>query len=646
MKNKRLNIMSFILPALILLLIVYAFGDSLATGKTITFDKFVEYLRDGKVESVNTQGSSISGKLDDKTSYKTSTNLEESYLYETYLKEYVDSKQIKYTSSPRIESAWSTILPYLIMFGGLALFWVFMASRHQAGNSQAMNFGKNRASLNKLDKNPVTFAQVAGLKEEKEELMEIVDFLKAPQKYLDQGARIPKGVLLVGPPGTGKTYISKAVAGEARVPFYSISGSDFVEMFVGVGASRVRDMFKEAKKNAPCIIFIDEIDAVGRRRGAGLGGGHDEREQTLNQLLVEMDGFASNEGIIIMSATNRPDILDPALLRPGRFDRQIQIGLPDVRERYEILQVHTRKKKLSDDIDLKYIAKTTSGFSPADLENITNEAALLTARYGKKKITAAIFDEATIRVIAGPEKKSRVVVEKERKLTAYHEAGHAVVTHFLEGADPVHMITIIPRGSAGGFTSFIPEEDISFMTKNMMFNEIVSFYGGRAAEELVLDDISTGASNDIERATKIARAMVTTYGFSEDLGPIMYGQGGGDVFLGRDYGKSQDYSEKIALEIDEEVRKIIKKAYRQAMELLEAHRDFLEELAQVLLEQETIRKDEFLDIAKKYDDRLTRLEVEKEKNKIDTYLETGKKSDEDVRPSTGKEVDDDSTTNK
>lgn len=638
--------MSFILPALILLLLVYAFGDNLSAGKSISFDKFIEYLKDGKVESVNTQGSSISGQLDDKSSYSTSTNLEESYLYETYLKEYVDSKQIKYTSGPKVESAWSTIIPYLIMFGGLALFWVFMVSRQQAGNSQAMNFGKNRASLNKLDKNPVTFAQVAGLKEEKEELMEIVDFLKSPQKYLEQGARIPKGVLLVGPPGTGKTYISKAVAGEARVPFYSISGSDFVEMFVGVGASRVRDMFKEAKKNAPCIIFIDEIDAVGRRRGAGLGGGHDEREQTLNQLLVEMDGFASNEGIIIMSATNRPDILDPALLRPGRFDRQIQIGLPDVRERYEILQVHTRKKKLADDIDLKHIAKTTSGFSPADLENITNEAALLTARYGKKQITAAIFDEATIRVIAGPEKKSRVVVEKERKLTAYHEAGHAVVTHFLEGADPVHMITIIPRGSAGGFTSFIPEEDISFMTKNMMFNEIVSFYGGRAAEELVLDDISTGASNDIERATKIARAMVTTYGFSDDLGPIMYGQGGEDVFLGRDYGKTQDYSEKIALEIDEEVRKIIKKAYKKAMELLRDHRDFLEELAQVLLEQETIRKDEFLEIAKKYDDRLTSREVEKEKNKVDTYLETGRKSYEDIRPITDKEVDDDSTTNK
>ena len=621
MKKRRINILSFIMPVIILLIILQFLGPQLNPKAQLRFDEFVKLVDKNEIDSLISKGKNIEGLKRDGTSFTVFLPIDEAEVYQKYLQAPVEAGQIKYSGQEQSEPFFYQIIGPILMFGGLALFWYFMMAKSQGGNAQAMNFGKSRASLNKQDKNTITFKQVAGLKEEKEELMEIVEFLKAPQKFIAQGARIPKGVLLVGPPGTGKTYISKAVAGEAKVPFYSISGSDFVEMFVGVGASRVRDMFKEAKKNAPCIIFIDEIDAVGRRRGAGLGGGHDEREQTLNQLLVEMDGFTTNEGIIMMAATNRPDILDPALLRPGRFDRRIQIGLPDVQERYEILKVHTQNKNLSERVNLRDIAKTTVGFSPADLENITNEAALLTARMNKPEITPEIFDEATIRVIAGPEKKSRVVIEKERKLTAFHEAGHAIVAHFLEDTDPVHMITIIPRGRAGGFTSFIPEEDLSFMTKKGMFNEIVSFYGGRAAEALVLDDISTGASNDIERATKIARAMITTYGFSDTLGPIAYGQDGGDVFLGRDYGKSQDYSEKVAHEIDEEVRKLINLAYDKAKQILTEHMDFLHELAGLLLEVETIRKEEFLELAKKYDPNLTESQIQKELTEVEKELD-------------------------
>ena len=620
--NRRINIFPLVLPILILIALFSLFGNQMRANQELTVNELIKNIESSNVKSITTRGNIVEGVLKDDKSFSTQLPPEfQTVFYDKYLAGPVENNQIVYTSERADnESVWMSILPTILIMGGFLVVWYLLMSRSQGGNSQAMNFGKNRAKMNKLDKNPIKFKDVAGLKEEKEELQELVDFLKAPQKYVAQGARIPKGVLMVGPPGTGKTYISKAVAGEAGVPFYSISGSDFVEMFVGVGASRVRDMFKEAKKNAPCIIFIDEIDAVGRKRGAGLGGGHDEREQTLNQLLVEMDGFATNEGIIMMAATNRPDILDPALLRPGRFDRTIQIGMPDVRERYEILKVHTKNKKLSKDVDLKDIAKTTSGYSPADLENLTNEAALLTARHDKKEITPDIMDEAAIRVIAGPEKKSRVVIEKERKLTAYHEAGHAVVGHFLPDSDPVHMITIIPRGQAGGFTSFIPEEDRSYRTKNQMFNDIVSFYGGRAAEELVLDDISTGASNDIERATKIAKAMVTTFGMS-DLGPINYGQESGDVFLGRDYGKSQNYSDKVAHEIDEEVRKIIDKAYDKSKEILTEHMAFLHELSQRLLEEETIRKEDFLDIAKKHDPRLTEEKVEEIKEELEEELE-------------------------
>ena len=455
------------------------------------------------------------------------------------------------------------------------------------------NFGKSRARLDQGDGKRIRFADVAGLKEEKEELGEIVDFLKNPGKFTNLGARIPKGVLLVGPPGTGKTYLSKAVAGEAGVPFYSISGSAFVEMFVGVGASRVRDLFVEGKKHAPCIIFIDEIDAVGRRRGAGLGGGNDEREQTLNQLLVEMDGFDVNEGIIIMAATNRPDILDPAILRPGRFDRRIMVGMPDAKEREEMIRVHLRNKKVADDVDLNALARQTAGFTPADLENMTNEAALLVARENRSVIDMATFEEACIKVMAGPEKKSRVVIQKERELTAYHEAGHAIVTRALPEMDEVNLITIVPRGQAGGFTSFLPEDDRQFMSKSMMEKELVTYLGGRAAEAVKLDDISTGASNDIERATGMARNMIVKYGMSPNLGPVTYEEGSNNVFLGNELGQVKSYSEKTAQQIDEEIRQLMTKAYELAKKILQANDQLLDAVAQKLLDVETLRKEEF-----------------------------------------------------
>ncbi|MDU5587894.1 MAG: ATP-dependent zinc metalloprotease FtsH, partial [Finegoldia magna] len=522
--------------------------------------------------------------------------------YNNYLKESVEKNKIVLKTEKDPGKPWYVdIMPTILIIVGLGIIWfMFMNQTQNSGNSKAMNFGKSKAKLNQDSKEKVVFADVAGLKEEKEELMEIVDFLKNPSKYIDIGARIPKGVLLVGPPGTGKTYLSRAVAGEAKVPFFSISGSDFVEMFVGVGASRVRDLFEQAKKNAPCIIFIDEIDAVGRKRGAGLGGGHDEREQTLNQLLVEMDGFGKNEGVIVMSATNRPDILDKALLRPGRFDRTIYVGLPDVRERLEILKVHTKNKKLESDVDLENIAKTTTGFSPADLENLCNEAALLAARNNEAEISNEVFKEASIKVVAGPEKKSQVVIEKERVLTAYHESGHAIVSGFLEDNDKVHMITIIPRGRAGGFTAYLPQEDAKFMTKRQMQHKLISLLGGRAAEEVVLDDISTGASNDIERATKIAHAMVTKYGMSKRLGPMMYGGDDSEVFLGEELGKNKQYSDKIAYEIDSEMRELIDEAYNKALNILNENIDLLHALANRLLEKETIGQEEFEAIFDKY----------------------------------------------
>ena len=507
-------------------------------------------------------------------------------------------KSASITVTEKSESAWGIFLAYLTPIGIIVIFFIFwfvlMSGANSQNGNKTMTFGKSKARvLNPTDKNRVTFDDVAGVDEEKEELEEIVEFLKNPTKFTEMGAHIPKGVLLVGQPGTGKTLLAKAVAGEAGVPFFIISGSDFVEMFVGVGASRVRDLFEEAKKKAPCIVFIDEIDAVGRQRGAGLGGGHDEREQTLNQLLVEMDGFAANEGVIVLAATNRPDVLDKALLRPGRFDRQIVVGLPDVRAREQILEVHARKKKLADDIDLKIVAKNTAGFSGADLENVLNEAALLAARRNYKEIGMKEIEDAMVKVTMGPEKKTRVRSEKENRLVAYHEAGHAVVSRYLPTQDPVHQISIVPRGMAGGYTMYRPTEDKSFMSKTEMEENIVSLLGGRVAEALILNDISTGASNDIERASQIARNMVTKYGMSDRVGTIMFGGGQGEVFLGRDFAQTKDYSEETANIIDEEVKKIVDRAYNRAVEILSAHADKLHAVAGVLLEKEKIEGEEF-----------------------------------------------------
>lgn len=482
-------------------------------------------------------------------------------------------------------SFWLNLIPTLLMLGVMIFFFVFMMKN--AGGGKMSSFGKTNAKMAPSSKK-ATFDDVAGADEEKEELKEIVDFLRDNKKYTEIGARIPKGVLLLGPPGTGKTLLARAVAGEARVPFFSISGSDFVEMFVGVGASRVRDLFEQAKKNAPAIIFIDEIDAVGRQRGAGLGGGHDEREQTLNQLLVEMDGFEDNDSVIVMAATNRRDILDPALLRPGRFDRQILVGYPDVKGREAILKVHTRNKPLAPDVDLETIAKSTVGFTGADLENLVNEASLLAARKNKKAITKDELEEASIKVVAGPEKKSKVITEDEKKLTAYHEGGHALCTYYSKSQDRVHQVSIIPRGQAGGFTMSLPVKDKSYVSKNEMYENIVVLLGGRVAEKLILDDISTGASNDLERATSTARNMVTRYGFSDNLGPVVYGQGDHEVFLGRDYTNTPSYSDNVAAEIDNEIRTLIESAFTDAEKILNEHMDKLHVVAKYLMKYEKV----------------------------------------------------------
>lgn len=482
-------------------------------------------------------------------------------------------------------SFWLNLIPTLLMLGVMIFFFVFMMKN--AGGGKMSSFGKTNAKMAPSSKK-ATFDDVAGADEEKEELKEIVDFLRDNKKYTEIGARIPKGVLLLGPPGTGKTLLARAVAGEAKVPFFSISGSDFVEMFVGVGASRVRDLFEQAKKNAPAIIFIDEIDAVGRQRGAGLGGGHDEREQTLNQLLVEMDGFEDNDSVIVMAATNRRDILDPALLRPGRFDRQILVGYPDVKGREAILKVHTRNKPLAPDVDLETIAKSTVGFTGADLENLVNEASLLAARKNKKAITKDELEEASIKVVAGPEKKSKVITEDEKKLTAYHEGGHALCTYYSKTQDKVHQVSIIPRGQAGGFTMSLPVKDKSYVSKNEMYENIVVLLGGRVAEKLILDDISTGASNDLERATSTARNMVTRYGFSDNLGPVVYGQGDHEVFLGRDYTNTPSYSDNVAAEIDNEIRTLIESAFTDAEKILNEHMDKLHVVAKYLMKYEKV----------------------------------------------------------
>ena len=561
--------------------------------KEVKFSQFTSHLERGDFKSINITDRKLTGtkKNDDQEISYAPSIVEISWLEEEILFPMVKEKKIELDSEPpKSEYSLLNILPTVLMLAAMGFLFYFMMS--QGGNKQAFQFGKNRARLYKNDGKSITFKDVAGLEEEKVELSEIVDFLKNPSKYNKLGARIPKGVLLVGQPGTGKTYISRATAGEAGVPFFTISGSDFVEMFVGVGASRVRDLFSEAKRNAPCIVFIDEIDAVGRRRGAGLGGGNDEREQTLNQLLVEMDGFDDNLGIIILAATNRPDVLDPALLRPGRFDRQVVIGMPDIKGREELFRLYTKNKPLDDDVSPEILAKRTPGFSPADIENLINEAALLTARRNGTKIRMDEIEEATTKVMAGPQKKSRVISETERKLTAYHEAGHAIVMRATPGSDPVHQITIIPRGMAGGFTMWLPEEDRFFETRGHMLDTIKHLLGGRVAEELKLDDISTGASNDLERATEIAREMITRYGFSEKLGPVSFSSSD-EVFLGRDFSTRQNYSEEIASEVDHEIRHLLEGCYAETKKILTENDAAFERVAQSLLLVETLDGDQF-----------------------------------------------------
>ena len=594
MKNSIKTLAVWLIIGIILLFVIPAILNG--SNTELTYSELLTKIEAGEVTDIEIEygGESARVKLKNDSNIKNVNIPSVDNLMEN-LNESMQNNSINVVEA---DKSFLLIVSDLLLPISSILLLVLMAMLFLGGTGGqqkgTMTFGKSRARmLNSNDKNKVTFADVAGIDEEKEELQEIVEFLKNPRKFTDMGARIPKGVLLVGQPGTGKTLLAKAVAGEAGVPFFIISGSDFVEMFVGVGASRVRDLFEEAKRNAPCIIFIDEIDAVGRQRGAGLGGGHDEREQTLNQMLVEMDGFAANEGVIVLAATNRPDVLDKALLRPGRFDRQIVVPAPDVKAREQILEVHAKKKRLADDVDLNIIAKNTSGFTGADLENVLNEAALLAARRDKHEIGEREIEDAMVKVTMGPEKKTRVRSDKEKKLVAYHEGGHAVVSRYLKTQDPVHEISIIPRGMAGGYTMYRPTEDKSFISKTEMLENIVSLLGGRASEELVLGDISTGASNDIERATQIAKAMVTKYGMSKRIGTITLGSDQDEVFIGRDWGHEKSYSEETAGIIDEEIKNIIDKAYEQAKAILSEHRDKLDRVAEVLVEKEKITGEEF-----------------------------------------------------
>ena len=566
----------------------------------LTDKEFKADLDEGKIVAIEVEpikiGSAEMGNAI--LSYSGLSNSPNKTVYISNIEHFRSMMQEKYADIPvtiltiKPDSIWSEILPIFIMTAAMALIMFFIWNRMQgggAGNAKMMNFGRSNAQVITKENNPIRFEDVAGLEEEKEELKEIVDFLSAPQKFIQLGARIPKGVLLVGPPGTGKTYLAKAVAGEAGVPFFSISGSDFVEMFVGVGASRVRDLFEQAKKNAPSIVFIDEIDAVGRQRGTGLGGGHDEREQTLNQLLVEMDGFGVNYGVIVMAATNRVDILDPAIMRPGRFDRQVVVGRPDVKGRIAVLKVHSRKKPLADDVNLEQIAKITAGFTPADLENLMNEAAIYAARADRRFITQEDIQRAFVKVGVGTEKKSRIISDREKNITAIHEAGHAIIHHVLPGLDPVHSISIIPTGLAGGYTMPLPEEDSMYMTKSQMENEIVSLLGGRVAEELEIGDVTTGASNDIERATDLARNMVTKYGMSERVGLVKLGERNEEVFLGRDIGHSRNYGEDVATAVDEEIHRIVEDAHKRCRQIISDNHDVLLRTRDLLLEKENHR---------------------------------------------------------
>lgn len=600
MPRKSKGIIMYLAMFGLLIVLLFAMMSMDKPVSTMKYYEVLDYFKQGKVEEyqIDYDNGNLTMKIEGKNQpveYQLASISQFNEDVKPYIDQYEQTNDTTFKRNylPAKEpSLISALLPTLLLLGGMAVLWIFMMRQAGGGGGKMNTFGKAKPKPVE-DGRRVTFQDAAGADEEKEELVEVVEFLKDPKKFNSLGARIPKGVLLMGPPGTGKTLLARAVAGEAGVPFYSISGSDFVEMFVGVGASRVRDLFDQAKKTAPSIIFIDEIDAVGRQRGAGLGGGHDEREQTLNQLLVEMDGFGANTGVIVMAATNRRDILDPALLRPGRFDRQIVVGYPDVKGREDILKVHTKNKPLGPDIDLNVIAKTTVGFTGADLENLVNEAALLAARRGRKAITMVDIEEATIKVVAGPEKKSHVVPDKDKRLTCFHEAGHAVSTYYCETQDKVHEISIIPRGMAGGYTMSLPEEDRSYQTKKGMQENIVTLLGGRIAEKLVLDDISTGASNDLERATKIAKAMVTRYGFSDRLGPIVYGQNESEVFLGRDLGHSRDYSETVAAQIDEEIRAVIDDAYDQCEQILSEHMDQLHKVADFLYEFEKINGADF-----------------------------------------------------
>ena len=578
------NIVLYLLIIAAFVIAIDAFSGQSANKSELSYTGFIQQVQQKKVESVTiTNDHGIKGKLKNGTEFNSYAPSDE-----TLIKTLQDNG-VEITAAPPEQPAWwmsllGSAIPIII----LVVLFFFIMQQTQGGGGRVMNFGKSRARLMGEGNVKVSFKDVAGAEEAKQELEEVVEFLKDPGKFTTIGAKIPKGVLLAGPPGTGKTLLAKAVAGEAGVPFFTISGSDFVEMFVGVGASRVRDLFTQAKKNAPCIIFIDEIDAVGRQRGAGLGGGHDEREQTLNQLLVEMDGFGANEGIITIAATNRPDILDPALLRPGRFDRQVIVGRPDLRGREAILKVHARNKPLADDVDLKIIAKKTPGFTGADLSNLLNEAALLAARLNKKVITMAEVEEASEKVSMGPERRSHIVSDKDRKLTAYHESGHAIVAHLLPHADPVHKVTIIPRGAAGGYTMMLPTEEQNYKTKSQLLADIRVALGGRIAEALILDEISTGASGDLQSVTNTARAMVTRWGMSDELGPIVFGEQQEQIFLGKNLGHERNYSEEIAAKIDSEIHRIVEEAYKDVTKLLSDNEKFLHDMANALLEEETI----------------------------------------------------------
>ena len=587
------NVLFYLLIIMVIIWMFDLYGEKNSKPADISYTSFMQHVQQDEIKQVTIVDNVISGKLKDGKEFSTVAP-NDSKLVEKLEAKKVDIKAELPPQPPWWMSILSSILPMLIIVG----LWFMLMNQGGAGGGKVMNFGKSRARRYDEEKLKITFKDVAGAEEAKQELEEVVEFLKHPQKYNDLGAKIPKGVLLYGPPGTGKTLLAKAVAGEAGVPFFSISGSDFVEMFVGVGASRVRDLFDQAKKSAPCIVFIDEIDAVGRQRGAGLGGGHDEREQTLNQLLVEMDGFSANEGIIMIAATNRPDILDPALLRPGRFDRQIVVDRPDIKGRTEILKVHVKGKPIGPDVNLDVIAQRTPGFAGADLSNLVNEAALLTARKDKKAINMPEMEEAAERVIMGPERKSRVISDKEKRLTAYHEGGHTIVGMLLEHTDPVHKVTIIPRGRAGGYTLSLPKEDKYYATRSEMLDELKVLLGGRVAEALVLKEISSGASNDLQRATQLARQMICEYGMSENIGPVTFGHRQDQVFLGRDIARDKDYSEEVAAEIDKEVRSFMEDAYAATEKLLSDNIDKLHVIAKALMEKETLEEEEINQLVK------------------------------------------------